>query len=186
MDHEPTKSEEDNASCKLTAEDNGSNGGATIKRVGLKTQTNTKATFSGMRISRTWGQALAVGLTIGETGWATFSATQYFTLPDGLKAYVVSSFDSGKGSVALTEVAAIPANQGVLLKGTPSTKYTLIPQADGPKVDDNLLAKNLTAAVLPKTDGGKTNFILVPDGAGSVKFAKPNGTGSLAANKAYL
>ena len=183
---DPTKSEEDNASCQLTAEDNGSSGGATIKRVGLKTQTNTKATFSGMRISRTWGQALAVGLTIGETGWATFSATQNFTLPDGLKAYVVSSFDSGKGSVALTEVAAIPANQGVLLKGTPSTKYTLIPQAADPDVGANLLAMNLTASVLPKTDGGNTNFILVPDGAGSVKFAKPNGTGSLAANKAYL
>ena len=183
---DPTKSEEDNASCKLTAEDNANNGGATIKRVGLKTQTKTKATFSGMRISRTWGQALAVGLTIGETGWATFSAKQNFTLPDGLKAYVVSSFDSGKGSVALTEVAAIPANQGVLLKGTPSTKYTLIPQAADPDVGTNLLAMNLTAAVLPQTDGGNTNFILVPDGAGSVKFAKPNGTGSLAANKAYL
>ena len=72
-----------------------------------------------------------------------------------------------------------------MLKGTPSIKYTLIPQAGGPVVDANLLAKNLTAGVLPKTDGEKTNFILVPDGA-SVKFAKPNGTGSLAANKAYL
>ncbi len=126
-------------------------------------------------------------VSIGSTGYATFSgAIDYAVDPEECEAFVASSFAGGVITISKIANGIIPANTGVLLKGAKGT-YTLTAQAAAATVGTNLFKANVTAAVLPQTDGGgNTNFILVPDGAGSVKFAKPNGTGSLAANKAYL
>ena len=181
---DPTKSEEDNSSCKIDAPDNNAGNGANLPRIGFRQQSNYTATYAGMRISRIWGKAVAVGINIGETGWATFCATQNFTLSGNLKAYVVNK--SNASTVSLQEVSVIPANQGVLLKGDKNAKYTLIPTDVGADVTTNLLQANLTATTLPATTGGNTNYILVPDDAGGVMFAPSSGSGTLAANRAYL
>ena len=127
-------------------------------------------------------------VTLGDTGYATFSASQNYTLPEGLTAYVVSSFDKVNNKITMVSTDVIPACEGVVLKGTPNTTYTLTSTEEMGSVAKNMLVANLAEWNLSTTSGGNTNFILVPDGAGSVKFAKSSGNAEkpLAANKAYL
>lgn len=179
---DPMKSESENSSCMITAPDNNEGGGANIVRVGFRQTQNVTASYAGMRIAKTWGEAVAVGLPIYSTGWATFSSTQHFTVPSGLTAYVADSY--GKGKVHLTELDAIPANHGVLLSGTPEKTYTMIPTDNTSYEGTNLLQPNLNSAVVPTTSGDYTNFILVNDGG--VKFGKSSGVDELGANKAFL
>ena len=127
-------------------------------------------------------------VTLGDTGYATFSASQNYILPEGLTAYVVSSFDKENKKITMVSTDVIPACEGVVLKGTPNTTYTLTSTEEMGSVAKNMLVANLAEWNLSTTSGGNTNFILVPDGAGSVKFAKSSGNAEkpLAANKAYL
>lgn len=68
-----------------------------------------------------------VPVTIGTTGYATFYCPVAVTLPEGLKAYYVSETT---GSYARMEEIngvnrVIPANNGVILEGTPNNTYNL-------------------------------------------------------------
>ncbi len=123
-------------------------------------------------------------VSIGSTGYATFSGAIDYAVPTGCEAFVASSFADDVITISKIENGIIPANTGVLLKGAEGT-YTLTAQAAAATVGTNLFKANVTASELSETDGDYTNFILVSDGEGGVKFAKVSG-GTLGAYKSYL
>lgn len=124
-------------------------------------------------------------VSIGSTGYATFSGATYdYAVPAGCEAFVASSFADDVITISKIVNGIIPANTGVLLKGAKGT-YTLTAKTAAATIGTNLFKANVTASELSPTEGDNTNFILVPDGEGGVKFAKVSG-GTLGAYKAYL
>ena len=128
-------------------------------------------------------------VSIGSTGYATFSGATYdYAVPAECEAFVASSFADDVITISKIANGIIPANTGVLLKGAKGT-YTLTAQAAAETVGTNLFKANVKEKVMTETETidevDYTNFILVPDGEGGVKFAKVSG-GTLGANKSYL
>ena len=137
-------------------------------------------------------QPMSRTVTIGSTGWATFSASQNYDLPEGLKAYYIKSYSGGRAIVQ--EISDIPNNTGVLLEGTPGTEYTLTSKATATAVEGNMLVANIGSFALPKsvkrrvevgTSKDFTNHILVAEN-GSAKYGRTSGTGTLGGNKSFL
>jgi len=138
--------------------------------------------------------AMTKTVTIGAQGWATFSASQNYKIPDGLEAYYVSNYSSATGATLTKLDSKIPANTGVMLHGDPG-EYTLQSTATADAVTSKLTA-NIGEYALPSTTTVRktstvnipsTNFILAADGA-SVKFAKSSGASGkkISGNKAFL
>ena len=64
--------------------------------------------------------------TVPTSGVGTFSAKANFTLPDGLTAYYCKNYDATDGTISVTAIeGTVPAETGVLLKGTAGETYTL-------------------------------------------------------------
>ena len=116
--------------------------------------------------------------TIGVNGYSTFSADIAVSVPDGTEAYY-ATVNEAKTAVTLTKIAdgIIPANTGVILKGTANAAIELTGV-----VTDNTVTSALNAVVddLMLADG---DYVLYNNGT-SVEFRKA--TGTIAANKAYL
>ena len=131
---------------------------------------------------------LTFPVSISSLGYATFSsAGQYQVSDEDVKIYIINSNISTSARLSEIDGNIIPAKTGVLLYKDGGGDIILESNSESAtEVGTNLLKCNTVAQELSQTSDDYTNFILVPDGAGSVKFAKPNGTGSLAANKAYL
>ncbi len=79
-------------------------------------------------------------------GWATFAAPIKLAVPDGLTAYKASYQKTETEEILnLTEINVIPANTGVILKGTASEDYILTPtNAEASDVSDNVLVGCVT------------------------------------------
>ena len=100
-----------------------------------------------------------------------------FSTPiSGLKAYVISDVTDGKA--VLTEVTSkVPANTGLILKGTAGQTYEI------PYVIENVdaITNKLVGVTLDKSIGGNNLDYILSNG----KFVKAS-AGTLAAGKAYL
>ena len=115
------------------------------------------------------------------SGLGTFSAKAAFTLPEGLDAYYCKDYADGKISVAAIN-GVVPAETGVLLKGTAGETYTLTISETAETVTDNALVAVTEQTTIPQIDGDYTNFGL----SGGV-FKKVNSAGgTVKANRAYL
>ena len=128
-------------------------------------------------------------VTFRTTGYATYSDDKNIDMSitdTNMKAYYAKSYSLN--SVALSETTQFAANEGVILKGTPSEPYFLYEALEDVDVDgENLMKPNLTDTELSQIEGAYTNFILVRDGeTNNVLFGKVDGTSTLAANRAYL
>lgn len=121
-------------------------------------------------------------VTIDAIGYATFSAMRGYALPDGMDAYTVSSYADRKVTLKKIDEKRVPAFTGVILKGASGT---LTANETEVSLGSNSMKYNVKAKAMTEIEGDYTNFILVSDGKGGVKFAKVSG-GTLAANKAYL
>lgn len=75
--------------------------------------------------------------TVPSSGIGTFSAKAKFAVPEGLTAYYCKTYDSTNGTISVVAIDdAVPANTGVVLRGTPGETYKLTgtnstPDADG-------------------------------------------------------
>ena len=116
------------------------------------------------------------------SGLGTFSAKAAFTLPEDLDAYYCKDYADGKISVAAIN-GVVPAETGVLLKGTAGETYTLTISNETPAtVTDNALVAVTDQTTIQQTADGYTNFGL----SGGV-FKKVNSAGgTVKANRAYL
>lgn len=102
-----------------------------------------------------------------------------FTNVEGLNAYIVKPEGVSESAVTLTQVNKVPAGTGLVLKGTPNTKYTLETyEGDGDDVTGNKMVGSATDETTPVTDAA----YILSNGA----FHPWSGEGKIAAGKAYL
>ncbi|MBO7608608.1 MAG: BspA family leucine-rich repeat surface protein [Muribaculaceae bacterium] len=76
-----------------------------------------------------------------ENGFLTFSCVRDVTLPEGLSAYTVTGFNTARRMATSTQLTnrKIPANNGVILKGSPSTRYLFSAATSAPSLGSNML-----------------------------------------------
>ena len=103
-----------------------------------------------------------------------------FTGVSGIRAYVASGFNPTTGALLLMHVDEVPANTGLLLKGTAGQTYE-IPVEGTDFYYLNMFKGVLSGVTLPKTSDGYNNYFL-KDGL----FCLSDGTATIGANKAYL
>lgn len=142
-------------------------------------------------------ESLQKSITIGSTGYATFSCYATTLIPEGVTAYEVTATDNNTATLNALS-GTIPANTGVILEGTSGETYDFVPtnglgkgmQAVNP--DGNLSAKvcdnNKLAASVAITTLAAGDYILVNKGDDTAALGRI-GEGSdkaLAAGKAYL
>jgi hypothetical protein len=120
--------------------------------------------------------------SITSKGWATLY-TPYaldFSGVAGLTAYTATL--DGE-TVTLTAVNNVPANTGVVLKGTEGSYK--IPVIASSTTARGALAGNASEATAYNAVAGKTLYVLTKDGDSDAQF-NPVNEGSIAAGKAYL
>ena len=117
---------------------------------------------------------------------ATFSCTQDLNFTGSeLKAYIAAGYSKDGNEVLLVRVYDVPANTGLVIKGTQGDTYK-IPYITSMSYFVNLLKAHTTADAVPVTEGDYTNFILQKNGGDYVWNHKGEGTMLLDAKKAYL
>jgi len=126
--------------------------------------------------------------TVPSSGIGTFSAKAKFAVPEGLTAHYCKTYNSAAGTISVENIdGAVPANTGVLLKGTPGETYTLTgTNSEAATVTDNVLV-----AVTEQTDITQTadinNVNYTNFGLSGGVFKKVNAKGgTVKANRAYL
>ena len=102
-------------------------------------------------------------VTIPESGYTAFSSTHNYTLPTGLKAYIVNEVGTQAKLKEITYI--IPACTGVLLKGEDEGNYTLNSAVSSSAVTTNYLIANIVAYTLPADDGGTNHNYTLYNGA---------------------
>ena len=106
-------------------------------------------------------QVTSYGVTIGETGYATFYAQVPVAVPDGVTAYYLAESDVHEDWVALTEIKenVIPVGVGVVLNAQPGVyQFEIIEKASfgiNSLFKGTVVAENVTeeAFVLSANDG---------------------------------
>ena len=128
-----------------------------------------------------------ISYTVPSSGIGTFSANTAVVLPEGLEAYTCKTYDSGKSTISTQKVVGtIPANTGVLIKGTGGETYTLTASSETPEaIEGNALEAVVEATHVAQEADGYTNFMM--KGGKFVKIAASSDTDEkLPANRAYL
>ena len=152
-----------------------------------KTAGNTDAASidGGAGYSFTLSAVESLPVAIGATGYATFYAPVAVTVPAGLEAYYISEKNESSAKMeAISNV--IPANTGVVLKGTAGETYTLTIGGNANAVSnllegtvaDTYVAKN--AYVLAQPEDNTVGFYLAEKNQSSGAAFLNNGF------KAYL
>ena len=103
-----------------------------------------------------------------------------FTDVSGIRAYVACGFNPTTGIVFIMRVTEVPANTGILIKGTPGT-YS-IPLKDTDMYYKNMFKGTMTSITIPATEDGYKNYVLGSDKL----FHGSLGGSTLTANRAYL
>ena len=117
--------------------------------------------------------------SISAAGYATFCSPYNLTLPEGLKAFVVTNVTSS--SVTLETISVIPSCTGVVLKGEEGN-YVLTTTSSATAVTTNSMMANLGEYTLAKTNDSYYNYTL----ASGPTFKPSSGSGKLAAGKSFL
>lgn len=128
----------------------------------------------------------AVSDVEGVSNLATFSAPFATVIPEGVKAYYVSTADNTKATMKAIEAGkAIPANAGVILTSTTGDKATMIPATTetAAELTGNRLGNSAGA---DKTIADGDNAYILANGANGTAFYKGTIGSTLKANKAYL
>lgn len=121
----------------------------------------------------------------GVSNLATFSAPFATVIPEGVKAYYVSTADNTKATMKAAEGEAIPANEGVLLTSESADAVTMVPATDETlaTIENNKLGNSAGA---DKTIAESDNAYILAKGANGTAFYKGTIGSTLKANKAYL
>ena len=120
---------------------------------------------------------------VGDKTYATTYLPFDVTLPAGVKAYIVNHAADGVATVS--EVADVPANQGVVLVGQNAsvTSVALTLGTASANCSGNLLSG--TNSQLTIDEAAKANYFVFGNGDNGVGFYHPNST-TLKENRAFL
>ncbi len=120
--------------------------------------------------------------TVEGKSYATTYLPFDVTLPDNVKAYIVTEAEGGKATVS--EVTDIPANQGVVLVSeTAASKATLTLGTASANCTGNKLSGTNPRKTIEES--AKNNYYIFGNGGNGVGFYHPNST-TLKENRAYL
>ncbi len=123
-------------------------------------------------------------ITLGANGYSTYAADYKYTV-SGATVYT-AAYNAVQNAVVLTEVAAdavIPANAGIILKGTEGDPVSFIPSAaSAADFSDNKLVGVVSATTAPADAYALATNL---DGDGLTKF-HPCTDIEIPANKAYI
>lgn len=127
----------------------------------------------------------AVNDVEGVSHLATFSAPFATVIPEGVKAYYVSTADNTKATMKAVEGKAIPAKTGVLLTSESADAVTMVPATNETiaTIENNKLGNSAGAA---KTIAESDNAYILANGDNGTAFYKGKIGSTLKANKAYL
>lgn len=132
----------------------------------------------------TYTCTLLINATVSSLGYATFSWPKAldFTGCTGVQPYIASAL--GNGTITMTPVSKVPANTGILLKGTSATYHPSTTEAATDDVSDNLLAETATGAY---TVGNSDNiYVLSRNNNNEPGFYKAHSGVTIGQYKAYL
>lgn len=148
--------------------------------------------LSGFAAETTLQPCLA--LAMNASGIMTYAGTYALdftgTLSDtdgaAVTPYIVSDFDGTAGTLTLSSVSTVPAQTGLLLKGTAgATFYVPLTTTADATTTNYLHGVTDGTTVVTMTDGTNTNFILA-NGKYGIDWYTLSEAGSIGANKAYL
>lgn len=127
--------------------------------------------------------------TMNQYGWATFSSNcpLDFTSVEGIDAaYIVTGNEAT--TINKTAVAKVPANTGLLLKGTANADYIIpITQDETEDVSSNkLVAVSSETTVNKATDANTTNYVLSVQNNKVVFASIGTNSATVSAGRAYL
>ena len=106
-----------------------------------------------------------------------------FTGIEGIKAYTATGYNRITGTIWLTRVNEVPANEGILIIGN-AGDYK-VPHKSTGTYYANFMKGTLKAITINEKEGDYTNYYL-SNGSYGVGFYKVNGTQAISANRAYL
>ena len=145
---------------------------------------STSGYLYGLRVAQ-----YSASKSIGATGWSTFSCSQPLDFSDvaGLDAYMITGF-SGSAVTSQAVNGTIPAETGLLLKGTAGETYSIPVAASSSTVTtSNKLVACLTATAVSAGVDPMVNYVLMNDGADNAVFQWIGTTdANVGAGKAYL
>ncbi|MBR3657841.1 MAG: leucine-rich repeat domain-containing protein [Prevotella sp.] len=118
----------------------------------------------------------------GQTTWCSKYDLD-FTDVEGIKAYTAGGYDRVSGTIWLMRVNQVPANEGILIIGTPGDYK--VPHKSTGTYYVNMMKGTLQPITINETEGEYTNYYL-SNGDSGVGFYKVNGSVALKANRAYL
>ena len=118
----------------------------------------------------------------GQTTWCSAYDLD-FTGIEGIKAYTAGGYDRVSGTIWLMRVNQVPANEGILIMGTPGDYK--VPHISTGTYYVNMMKGTLQPITIYETEGDYTNYYL-SNGDSGVGFYKVNGSVDLKANRAYL
>jgi hypothetical protein len=124
---------------------------------------------------------------VPSSGIGTFSNAYNFTVPEGLTAHYCKTYDTEESTISVVSInGAVPANTGVVLKGTPGETYTLTgTNSEAAAITDNALVAVVEATHVNQIDGDYTNFMM--SGGKFIKIeASDDPEVKMPANRAYL
>lgn len=121
-------------------------------------------------------------ISISDASYATFSATQNYTIPSGVRAYTVSAVDASSATLSKITTGVIPACTGAILYKDGGGDVILTSSMSATSIENNYLKANIVAYDLPANNGSNYNYTL----AAGPTFKHSDGTGTLAAGKAFL
>lgn len=133
------------------------------------------------------GWTVKAEYTVPSSGIGTFSSPTNMLLPDGLTAHYCTTYNNSSSTIAVSDIdgGIVPANTGVLMRGTGGETYLLTVTTDAAAdITDNALVAVVEATHIEPTSGDYTNFML--KSGKFVKIAADNGDVKMPANRAYL
>lgn len=122
--------------------------------------------------------------TLGANGYSTYAAPFKYTV-SGAEVYE-AALNNAQDAIILTKVenAVVPANAGIILKGTEGATVTITPS----NATASTFSNNQLVGVLAPTEAEANWYVLATnlDGDGLTKFHKCKAGIEIPANKAYM
>lgn len=129
-----------------------------------------------------------VAYKVPASGVGTFSAKAKFVVPEDLTAYYCKTYNAANGTISVVPIDGnvVPANTGVVLRGTGGNTYTLTgTNAEAATITDNALVAVTEATHVNQMEGDYTNFMM--SGGKFIKIeASTDSEVKMPANRAYL
>ena len=127
-----------------------------------------------------------VAYKVPTSGIGTFSAKAKFTVPAGLTAHYCKTYNSANGTIGVVAIdGAVPANTGVVLKGSPGETYTLTgTNSNAGVITGNALVAVTEATHVDPVSDDYTNFMM--SGGQFIRIAASDSSVKMPTNRAYL